>query len=535
MRATRVLATRPERAVVALAELCDERKDEDLVHAPTYVSHRPSLPPQTPYTVGSQSMRPKGAPAPTTLSPPMKLSEPAPSLSVQETDRPPPPDHMAPKRGRWTSPPPVEAPSADHTLFENQLGKGLELATSSSEARQREKRTSSHSSSSNSEHLTDGEHSEAAESDDITSVRSFTEGSIPASGSSVQRRPSWHVHDNPIRPAHFPFNGNAVRGKYPRYLETAPIPFRTPPQSHPPPARLDSLRRLPSHRPSRPPSWPSSTITPIAASIPLPSSPDPTLDPTLADSSAVYYQTTPRSPCSNVLYLGSGTLPLQYQMHHNRNVLTPPDIFPSSHPPSLMSNNNPRLHAGLVADVGRSSAGPETPTPASYSHSHSLSSTTIIPPTPPPHASKFSCTTQADALRHSASPRHRSRSPSQPQIGLDASSGSPCHSAQLSVDNMSTHTKTTECDTNDTGCSSPHLSSTSNSSSPAPSSTGYATSISRSPSPHSPSPRQTVIPPPPDEKPEEALLLPTQIQAPLAELSLVDNDVVSRTVSPPGR
>jgi len=531
MRATRVLATRPERAVVALAELCDERKDEDLVHAPTYVSHRPSLPPQTPYTVGSQSMRPKGAPASASLSPPTRLSEPATSPPVQQTARPPPPEHMAPKRSRWTSPPPAEAPSADHTLFENQLGKGLELATSSSEARQKEKRTSSHSSSSNSEHLTDGEHSEAAESDEITSVRSFTERSIPASGSSVQRRPSWHVHDNPVRLTHSPFNGNAVRGRYPRYLETSPIPFRTPPQPHPL-ARLDSLRRLPSHRPPRPPSWPSSTITPIAASIPLPSSPDSTLDPTLADSSAVYYQTTPRTPCSNILYPSS--LPSQYQMHLNRNVLVPPDIFPSNLPPSLMSNNNVRLHAGLVADVGRSSAGPETPKPTSYSHSHSLSSTTIIPPTPPPHASTFTSTTQADASRRSASPRHRSRSPSRPQTGLDASPGSPCHSAHLSVDNMSTHTKTTECDTNDAGCSSPHLSSTSNSSSPAPSSTGYATSVSRSPSPHSPSPAAAAIPPP-DKKPEEALLLPTQMQAPLAELSLVDNDVVSRTVSPPVR
>ena len=73
---------------------------------------------------------------------------------------------------KWTSPPPPEAPSADHTLFESQLGIGLQLATLSTEAR--EKEASYNSSESNSEIFTD-EGSDEPE-DDIKSVRFYTEG-----------------------------------------------------------------------------------------------------------------------------------------------------------------------------------------------------------------------------------------------------------------------------------------------------------------------------------------------------------------------
>ncbi|KAG6911092.1 hypothetical protein DXG01_004607 [Tephrocybe rancida] len=511
MRASRVLSTRPDRAIIALAELCEERKDEDLVAAPPYVSSRVSLPPQTPYTVGSQSMRPKGAPPPERLSPPTKFFEPGPRQAV--SIRPPPPEHMpehmAPKRSKWTSPPPAEAPSADHSLFESQLGIGLELATSSTDARERE--ASHHSSSSNSEFLTDEENrSDAAESDDVTSVRSYTEGStMYVSGG--QRRPSWHVRDNGVRipqstPGSQPPGG---RVRYPRPADTPPIPaFRhsplVPQEPMPSSSRAESSRRPigGSPRPLRGPPWPLSS-TPAGASIPLPPSPDSPMErpPSFVETSTVFYQTTaPRSPRPNILYPSPGShssLLSQYQTHpyHSINDVVPNDIFPPNMPPSIMSLN-PRTHASLASDVGRMSAGPGTPTPATYlySHGHSLSTTTITGPTPPPLPS---------GERSPSPPPEPLRSlPSSSTVrGLSSSdlrslSGSPPFPKEISVRPREPgQFISSPKDDGSSSPRSPHPSSTtSNGSSPAPSSTGYATSLSRSPSPQSPSPPPTAMP-----------------------------------------
>lgn len=548
MRAARVLSSRPERAIVALAELCEERKDEDLVSAPPYSSPRASLPPQTPYTVGSQSMRPKGAHAAERLSPPTKFFEPGPRLSAQQTSSPrPPPEHMAPKRSKWTSPPPAEAPSADHSLFESQLGMGLELATSSSEAR--EKGAAYNSSSSNSEFLTDEDRSDAAESDDVSSVRSFTEGLTSASGS--HRRPSWHVHDT-VRAPQSPLSGATGPpgpGRYQRLLDTAPIPPFRPSYDGSPSSRSESSKRsIP--RPARGPSWPTSN-TPVGVGVPLPPSPESPQDPSLTDSSTVFYQTTvPRSPRPNVLYPSPGlhsSLLSQYQTHHvyhNMNTVVPPDIFPPNLPASLTSMN-PRAHAGMTADIGRSSAGPETPTPTSYSysHSHSLSSATITASTPPPHIPKFSPSISGrspfvpsnetrhqsrSCLRSSSRSRSRSRSP--------ARNISPHAPGQFLVQPSSN------------GPSSPHLSSTSNGSSPTPSSTGYATSVSRSPSPHSHSPSPPPTAMPAKEKPDEDVFSPafaakihdgspeppTLPQVPLADLPLVEASIETQAMETRG-
>ncbi|KAG5653922.1 hypothetical protein H0H81_009279 [Sphagnurus paluster] len=426
MRASRVLSTRPERAIIALAELCEERKEEDLISAPPFASSRMSFPPQTPYTIGSQPMRAKGGPPPERLSPPTKFFEPGPRHSV--TIRPPPPEHMpehmAPKRSKWTSPPPAEAPSADHSLFESQLGMGLEMATSSTEAR--EKETSAyHSSSSNSEFLTDEEtRSEAAESDDVTSVRSYTEGSTM--NGSGGRRPSWHTRDaTAIRlPQASNFSAQALGGRvrYPRETTTnSPIPTLRPAPLHTPIAgpaqspislpcsRINSVevpRQRVSPRPPRP-AWPSSlSSTPLGVSVPLPPSPDcqsQSHSPSLAEHhrqpltepSTVFYQTTgvPRSPCPKVVYPTPGnshaSLLAQYQTHgsphshhtvyqthssahiHGPNTMSitptpvevPRDIFPPSMPAFTSMNRDPRAHVRRG-----SSGGPDTPTPTTYAH-----------------------------------------------------------------------------------------------------------------------------------------------------------------------
>ncbi|KAF9449070.1 hypothetical protein P691DRAFT_813166 [Macrolepiota fuliginosa MF-IS2] len=88
MRASRILATRPDRAVIALAELCEERKDEDLISAPPHGSGPPrlsSIPPQTPYT---QSLRPRGV-VRERLSPPEGFYAPVRITSPGSGSRPP--------------------------------------------------------------------------------------------------------------------------------------------------------------------------------------------------------------------------------------------------------------------------------------------------------------------------------------------------------------------------------------------------------------------------------------------------------------
>lgn len=64
MRASRVFSARPERAIVALAQLCEERKDGEIVHPDGSNQISPPIPPrlspipaQTPYTVGSTQAR----------------------------------------------------------------------------------------------------------------------------------------------------------------------------------------------------------------------------------------------------------------------------------------------------------------------------------------------------------------------------------------------------------------------------------------------------------------------------------------------
>ena len=182
MRASRILAARPERPIVALAQLCEERKDEELLHAsPSRSSFPPPrlspLPPQTPYTVGSNPMRP----IPDRLSPPQVHDAPA-SLEQQSTIELPPEqlDHMAPKRGKWTSPPPPEASDADHTEFEGKLGEGLAIATAASNAREQEKDPETSSNISSEQPTDDDDHrSDMAESvDDVRSTRSYSEDGV---------------------------------------------------------------------------------------------------------------------------------------------------------------------------------------------------------------------------------------------------------------------------------------------------------------------------------------------------------------------
>ena len=176
MRATRMLSTRPERAIYAIAQLCEERIEPPPTPAtsPTAAFVPPRLspfPPQTPYTVGSSPMRltkievpdPTNIPdTPSKSPPPEAPSTPGPSTST--------PDHMGPKRSKWTSPPPPSASAEDRSQFENQLGLGLALATLPTDARQTKGGYAS--SSNNSEILTD-------DGDDLQSIQSLSLSEVP--------------------------------------------------------------------------------------------------------------------------------------------------------------------------------------------------------------------------------------------------------------------------------------------------------------------------------------------------------------------
>ena len=482
MRASRILASRPDRAIIALAELCEERKDEELVAAPPFVSRSVALPPQTPYTVGNQTMRPKVSER---FSPPSQFFEPGPQV-VQPATLRPPPEHMAPKRGKWTSPPPPEAPSADHTLFESQLGIGLQLATLSTEAR--EKETTYNSSESNSEIFTD-EGSDEVE-DDIKSVRSYTEGSS-VNPSVPSRRPSWQIRDN-VRTYNHLQSGSttrspsSIRGRFPRATDRvepfAPSSFRSPIESVPTTSRFDFGRRS---TPGRPRSlqglpWPSNMSS--ATNTPLPPSPESPMDPRFSDQSNVFYQTTAQSPRPTVLYPSSGThssLLSQYQTSPAPEfpvVQRPSDTLPESLPPSL-SSLNPRAAAGL-STPGRSSGGPDTPTPASYSASYMQ-----LPPTPAiTPLSKPSPQQSRNAL--SLVP---SKYPSSPKPPSTSHRAPPPTNTTIPDRSLIKSPDTDVASSQPSGINS-------NNSSPAPSSAGYSTSISRSPSPHSPSPPTTAVP-----------------------------------------
>ncbi|KAF9074645.1 hypothetical protein BDP27DRAFT_1416053 [Rhodocollybia butyracea] len=434
MRASRVLATRPERAILALADLCDERKEEDLVTAPPYVPVRQQFPPQTPYTVGSRPMRSKGTPA--IPSPIIKLHEPGP----QQVPIRPPPEHMAPKRSQWTSPPPPEAPSSDHTLFESQLGIGLELATAATEAREKQEASyissSSSSSSNNSEILDeyDEARSDAAESDDVTSIRSFTEGTGTtvahfgqASAGPSFRRPSWLVQGSPNMrlaqaqidlmnepPSRFMSapKSSHEHGHRPEFQTNrfnrfdtsepgpSPVSMVEPPLTKSGSSSISlSMKRSSSGPPRRIPK--GHGHSPLAVSIPLPPSPDISTPSNHEEPATVFYQT--RSPHSHSTFLypvpHSPLSPYHtpspthtQQQHRYYNGPVPHDIFPSNLP--SLSPTEINANVGSVVDVpsglssSASSTGQMTPTPTSvashnntYSHSHSAS-TTIPSPSP---------------------------------------------------------------------------------------------------------------------------------------------------------
>lgn len=172
MRASRILAMRP-RAILALSQLCEEKAGptSPAPPPPLFVPPRLSLPPQGSFSAGTSPMQSRGASS-ERHSPRPEFFEPGRRTTAEHHM----PEHMAPKRSQWTSPPPPEASPEHHAIFQDQLDQGIALATASTFARECAASTASGDSL---EILNDEEsHSEAAGSDDLQSTRSFNEGSL---------------------------------------------------------------------------------------------------------------------------------------------------------------------------------------------------------------------------------------------------------------------------------------------------------------------------------------------------------------------
>ncbi|TFK48305.1 hypothetical protein OE88DRAFT_1684985 [Heliocybe sulcata] len=347
MRASRILASRPERAIIALAQLCEERKDEELGRPlpprSTFVPPRLSpLPPQSPYTVDSSALRPNRLSSLEKLAhqgQPLLVTDRQPRPAVLQVPTSPPPDHMAPRRSKWTSPPPPEAPPSMHATFEDEFGRGLVLATSSTDAR--EDRTGN-SSSNNSEVPTDDEISmEAIDSDDVHSVHSFTEDSLPSyrepGPSSLARHPSSPYNPEegqPFMPRRMTAQDTAAlqmqavlraRGRLiARQDNTTPVPVAFRFSRALPSAFANMPSEISRRSSSGPPRTSDKTLlsnvhSRIPTTIPSSPAPPPIMIPS-PRASTVFYQTSPAQDKAPYLYPNTnpGACTALYPQHQHQ-------------------------------------------------------------------------------------------------------------------------------------------------------------------------------------------------------------------------
>lgn len=256
MKATRVFSARPERAIVALAQLCEERKDDEIVQpdgssqtSPFIPPRMSSVPAQTPHTAGSSPGRLNADAAP-------HIPQSVRNLAYQQQTAgqrlPTLPEHVA-ANPDWNDS--AEAPTMIRPTFMDGMG-----PTYPSNAAHT---LPNDASSDTSDIITDDEMIEAF-LDSVDDVRSYldespelTRASSPASSqppvplpipldtdgtkSSPQALLDNHLHDAPS-----PRSNDA-----PHISEPAPFPLihLEPPQpAHVIPSRIDKVRRVtPEH------------------------------------------------------------------------------------------------------------------------------------------------------------------------------------------------------------------------------------------------------------------------------------------------
>lgn len=479
MRASRILASRPERAIVALAQLCEERKDEELVHASpsrpgTLPPRLSAVPPETPYNIHSSPMRPSGVRLPERLTPPETHQQPSHTRANDDVpkDRLVQPEHMAPIRGKWTSPPPPEAPEEERYAFDNRLGEGLALATSSSDARESDQEPTS---SNNSEIQTDDEDRRSvAESDDARSIQSYTEAgttfykrsgpSPPGSQSGSPQLP--YIRDPAVvRAAPRMAASHTEGGVDPRWLvarlrgrpSIKPMPYvsdmtlNTVPsnvkmrnEAFVPPPRMETPRRSMS--------GPSRAINRLSMPA-LPTGVNPvsvySTRAQLAQQASpqhnnVFYET---APARNGMARGLGSayaMPVArlpaYGMGLEDNAAFQYNQMPPV--PMYMYDEDGELDLGPLPPVST------TPSQANIqaqmrprTHAHTHSQATITAPTPPPTTSRFpSAVDSHDSARAQSRSRSRPRSASRsppPVYNESQESDSRCESPFASLSSAS--------------------------------------------------------------------------------------------------
>ncbi|KAJ7855038.1 hypothetical protein B0H14DRAFT_2755747 [Mycena olivaceomarginata] len=381
MRASRILATRPERAVVALAELCEERPDEDLVSPPSSSFNVLRPPPQTPYSVGSGSGRLKAPAAP--ISAPIASGDTA-------LPAPPPSAHMAPRRSRQR------------------------------EQRARESASEHSASEGTSEVFTDTDASVSDAGSDVVSQR--------------MRRPSWHVPNTNVRPDTSTISiccgaAAGARGRNQRDRE------RSAAASAPPTAWMNdagaSSSRRSSSGPPRTVGWaptPSLTTTPQRRLPPLPA-----ITPVISALTSFPLWTaffpfrflthcilSNISAASPTLQPAAECIPRLWIITVVTRACVPVDVFSSNHPP--LSLATPREHTPVPTmnntTIRVFSGHPNPPSPSwtrivsQHTQTHSRSNSTNAPTPKPQPAPVFSQQQQAmnvlnnDTIAAPKSPSH---------------------------------------------------------------------------------------------------------------------------------
>ncbi|KAF8548412.1 hypothetical protein OG21DRAFT_1489412 [Imleria badia] len=389
MRASRILAMRP-RAILALSQLCEEKAGSASPAPPPSLFVPPRLsPPQGSFSAGASPMQSRGVSS-ERHSPKPVFFEPRRQTTAEHRM----PEHMAPKRSQWTSPPPPEASPEHHAIFQDQLDQGIALATTSTFARECAASTASGDSL---EILNDEEsRSEAAGSDDVRSTRSFNEGSLG---------------DSPSVPVTVVIQPFSSRGRLISRPTDPPddqaIRTITDQEAEITSQKADLIRRSQSGPPSRKAanrfSWPSATTYP--APVLFQTSPSPRshqlhvqIPPQAADTSTVFYETTAtRSRIPQ---------PFPNTQEHTVNVTL--STYPTSgsqlssmstyhlHTNELGDNLEHDLSAIHLSDRGFSGDGKSSITGAAgsppLSYSHTSSSHRQIPSviTTTPHPDHFS-------------------------------------------------------------------------------------------------------------------------------------------------
>ena len=254
MRASRVFSSRPERAIMALAQLCEERKEDEIVQPDGSNQTSPFIPPrmspipaQIPYTTGSSS--PARLNADATPHVPQFARNLAYHQQTVPQRLPTLPEHATTNDPDWNDS--AEVPNVIRSTYVD----GLDRAYPPNAVHG----VSNDASSDTSDIITDDEMMEAF-LDSVDDVRSYVDGSPeftrPSSPTSSQPPASLHIppdtDDVPESPSQAPLDTDLADApgskpnNSPLRLEHKPSPsiYLEPPQpAHVIPSRIDTVKR----------------------------------------------------------------------------------------------------------------------------------------------------------------------------------------------------------------------------------------------------------------------------------------------------